>query len=84
VLYKKHSKIHKLLYFWNIAGVIFLSIIACIAILSAPLPLQQFAFEQPNIALLKFPYVFLPAFIVPLVFTSHFLMLKKRKNNSDF
>ncbi|WP_300021982.1 hypothetical protein [uncultured Maribacter sp.] len=62
---------------WNIIGILFLSSIVIIAILSAPLPIQQFAFEQPNIALLEFPYSMLPTCIVPIVFISHIMLLKK-------
>ncbi|MEM9987092.1 MAG: hypothetical protein AAF804_18515, partial [Bacteroidota bacterium] len=47
-----------------------------IAILSAPLPFQQLAFEQPNVAVLRFPYVLLPGVVVPLVLLSHLLSLK--------
>ncbi len=79
---KKPFHSNKILYFWNIIGIIFLSIIVLIAILSAPLPFQLFAFKQPNIALTKFPFVFLPAFIVPLIYTSHFLTLRRLKNTS--
>ena len=62
---------------WNWAGIVFLSIIVVLAILSAPLPIQQLAFEQPNVAVLKFPFIYLPAFIVPLVYLSHFLALRE-------
>ncbi|MCP9770353.1 hypothetical protein EGI22_20800 [Lacihabitans sp. LS3-19] len=65
----------KLMLFGNVLGLIFLSTIVLIAILSAPLPIQQLAFEQPNIALLKFPFVFLPAIVVPLVYLSHFISI---------
>jgi hypothetical protein len=41
------------------------------ALLSVPGPLQRFAFEQPNIAVLYFPFVWLPSCIVPLVLLSH-------------
>lgn len=61
---------------WNILGLFFLLFIVAIAILSSPLPLQKFAFDQPNIAVLHFPYVYLPAFVVPLVFLSHILTLR--------
>jgi hypothetical protein len=47
------------------------------AILSAPLPIQQLAFEQPNIAVMYFPFVYLPGFIVPIVLFSHLVSLKK-------
>lgn len=62
---------------WNIFGIIMLAIIVTIAILSAPTPFQQLAFEQPNRAVTQFPYTFLPAVVVPLVFLSHLLTLKR-------
>jgi hypothetical protein len=80
VMYMLYSK-RKLpaLFFtvWNIAGLLFLTFIVAIAILSAPLPVQQFAFEQPNVAVAKFPFAYLPAYIVPVVFLSHLLLLRK-------
>ena len=66
-----------LLRYWNIFGIVMLAIIVTIAILSAPTPLQQLAFEQPNRAVTQFPYTFLPAVVVPLVFLSHLLTLKR-------
>ena len=63
---------------WNIIGTVFLFIIVSFAILSSPLPIQQFAFDQPNIAVLEFPYIFLPTCIVPIVLMSHLLLIKKR------
>ncbi len=62
---------------WNIAGLVFLAIIVSIAVLSAPLPLQRLAFDQPNVALLSFPYTWLPAVVVPAVLLAHLLCLKK-------
>lgn len=67
----------KWLRLWNRLGLMFLTFIVLIALLSAPLPFQQLAFDQPNIAVQKFPYLFLPAFIVPIVYASHFLALQK-------
>lgn len=64
---------------WNIMGLVLLMVIVSIAILSAPLPIQQLAFEQPNIAVLEFPIVFLPAYIVPAVFVSHILLIRQVK-----
>ncbi len=66
-----------LLRYWNIFGIVMLAIIVTVAILSAPTPLQQLAFEQPNRAVTQFPYTFLPAVVVPLVFISHLLTLKR-------
>lgn len=62
---------------WNSIGLVFLLVIVSFAILSSPLPIQQLAFDQPNIAVLEFPYCFLPTCVVPIVLTSHVLMLLK-------
>ncbi|KAF2517054.1 hypothetical protein [Flavobacterium foetidum] len=75
----RFSKIFILI--WNIVGLIFLTTIVTIAILSSPLPLQQLAFDQPNIAVLQFPFIYLPACIVPIVFVSHLLMIKTYRHN---
>ncbi len=62
---------------WNVIGIIMLTIIVVTAILSAPFPFQQFAFDQPNIALLRFPFIYLPAYIVPMVYLAHVMTLNK-------
>ena len=64
---------------WNILGILFLLMIVSTAILSAPSPIQMFSFENPNLALITFPYTLLPAVIVPIVLLSHLLCLKKLK-----
>lgn len=64
---------------WNILGLVFLTTIVVIAILSSPLPLQQLAFNQPNIAILQFPFTYLPAYIVPIVFLSHILAMQHKQ-----
>lgn len=75
-LYTGKSLNRRLFRIWNIAGIIFLAIIVTIAVLSAPSPLQQFAYHQPNVAILQFPYTLLPGMVVPLVLLSHLLCLK--------
>ena len=67
----------KLLQLWNVFGLIMLGIIVTLAILSAPLPLQQLAFDQPNTAVLRFPFTLLPGIVVLLVFVAHLLELKR-------
>jgi hypothetical protein len=67
----------KTLLIWNILGLLFLMNIVVIAILSAPLPIQQLSFEQPNIAVLSFPYILLPSFIVPFVILTHIISIKQ-------
>jgi len=63
---------------WNFICLGLLFNIVYRAVLSAPTPFQQFAFDQPNIAILHFPYVWLPACIVPLVLFSHISVIRQQ------
>jgi hypothetical protein len=67
----------KLLLGWNIICLGLLVNIVINAVLSAPFPFQQFAFDQPNIAVLYFPFNWLPGLVVPLVLLSHLVCIKK-------
>ena len=62
---------------WNFVCLAFLANVVTYAILSAPLPTQQFAFDQPNIAILYFPFSWLPTFIVPIVLFGHLTSIKQ-------
>jgi hypothetical protein len=62
---------------WNVACLILLANIVVIALLSAPFPFQKFGFGQPAIALLYFPFVWLPCFIVPVALFSHLAALRQ-------
>lgn len=66
-----------ILWIWNIVGVLLLLQIIVSAVLSTPFPMQQLAFEQPNIAILHFPFVWLPTFVAPLVLFTHFISIRK-------
>ncbi len=57
--------------FWNIISLCLVLFILINGILSAELPFQQFAFDQPNRAIAFFPYILLPATVVPLVVYTH-------------
>jgi len=79
-LKKRISKIK--LIAWNVIGVFFICFILVNAILSSELPFQQFAFDQPNRALNFFPFILLPAVIVPIVIWTHitdFIKLSRDK-----
>lgn len=52
---------------WNLLCLGLLFNIVVHAVLAAPTPIQQFGFEQPNLAILNFPVSWLPTFIVPVV-----------------
>ena len=62
---------------WNILCLVLLFNIVIHAILALPTPLQRLAFDQPNIAILYLPYVWLASIIVPLVMFSHFATIRQ-------
>ncbi|REC61890.1 hypothetical protein DRF65_12740 [Chryseobacterium pennae] len=72
------SKISRnLILYWHIIGLALLLNIVIIALLSAPSPLQRIAFDQPNIAILHFPFSWLPTFIVPVVLFGHLVSIRQ-------
>lgn len=62
---------------WNLICLGLLFNIVAPAILSAPTPFQQYAFDQPNIAVFHFPFHLLPGFIVPIVLFSHLVAIRR-------
>jgi hypothetical protein len=62
---------------WNFICLALLVNIVVNAIFSAPSPIQKFAFEQPNIAVLNFPFSWLPTFIVPVVLFGHLTSIRQ-------
>jgi hypothetical protein len=62
---------------WNIACLLLLLNVLTIAILSLPAPFQMLAFDQPNIAVSYFPFVWLPGIIVPIVLFSHIVAIRR-------
>lgn len=62
---------------YNLLGLGLLINIVTIAILSAPFPFQSMSFDQPNRAVLFFPYIWLPTIVVPIVLFSHLAVLWK-------
>lgn len=76
-VFVKKSMSYKIFFGWNIICLLLLSNIVVNAILASPVPFQQFAFEQPNIAILYFPYNLLPSVVVPLVLFSHLVTIRR-------
>lgn len=62
---------------WNSISLLLLINIVVHAVLSVELPFQQFGFDQPNEAILHFPFVWLPAIVVPLVILAHLTAMKQ-------
>ena len=81
--FKKQLLNKKIILAWNIICLLLVLNITINAVLSLPTPFQRFAFEQPNIAVLYFPFNWLPAFVVPVVIFSHLAAIRQltRKNS---
>jgi hypothetical protein len=62
---------------WNFICLGLLLNIVVNAILATPSPFQKFAFDQPNIAILYFPGIWLPTFIVPIVLLGHLASIRQ-------
>lgn len=62
---------------WNFICLALVLNIVIIAIFAVPTPFQQWGFEQPNIAVMYFPIIWLPCCIVPLVIFSHLEVIRR-------
>ena len=62
---------------WNVVCLGLLIAIVVNAILSVPSPLQTQGFDQPNIAILHFPFIWLANYIVPVVIFAHLVSIKR-------
>ncbi|MEQ1553058.1 MAG: hypothetical protein ABL929_02700 [Ferruginibacter sp.] len=79
----RKSLSRNILLLWNFICLALLFNIAFNAILSLPSAFQQFAFDQPNIAILHFPFVLLPSVLVPLVLFSHLASIRQLLYNKN-
>ncbi|MBC6998931.1 hypothetical protein [Cytophaga sp. FL35] len=68
---------------WNLICLGLLINVLTIAVLSALTPIQQLAFDQPNIGVTYFPFVWLPAVIVPIVLYSHLVSIRILLNSRN-
>jgi hypothetical protein len=62
---------------WNCAGLALLANIVTIAIVSTPTPLRVFMAEPANTFVTHWPWVWLPAFLVPAALLGHLLAFRK-------
>ena len=65
-----------LLLIWNIACLLLLANVVITAALGIPSPIQQHSFDQPNVAVLHFPFNLLPTVVVPLVLFAHLIAFR--------
>lgn len=74
----RNNKLNRpLLIIWHIGALLLLINIVAIAIMALPTPVQQIAFDQPNRAVMFFPFIWLPSIVVPIVFFSHLAALRQ-------
>lgn len=73
----------RILIAFNLIGLVLLANIVTTAVLSLPTPMQLLAFDQPNRAVLYFPYVWLPTVVVPIVLFSHLAALWQLLSKGD-
>ncbi len=62
---------------WNVACLALLVNVVTHAVLAAPTDFQQIAFDQPNVGVIYFPFVWLPCMVVPLVLFAHLVSLRR-------
>jgi hypothetical protein len=87
----KNKLSDRILIAWNCACLALLLFVVANAVLALPGRFEQLGFEQPNIALGYFPFILLPACVVPLAMFSNFAALRqlikrnyfKSENNTE-
>ncbi len=84
ILYFRKQVGNTVMIIWNISCLCLVLFILFSGILSAELPFQQFGFEQPNKAINYFPFVLLPAVVVPLVIYTHLIALIKLSGKNTY
>lgn len=76
-VYRTAKEHKKLLLWWNVLCLLLLLNVVITAIFAVPSPLQKIAFDQPNVAVLYFPFNLLPTLIVPTVLFGHLVAIRR-------
>jgi uncharacterized membrane protein len=77
ILLRKKSYATKLAIAFNVIGILLLLNILVIAVLSMPTPLRYFMNEPSNSIVAQFPFILLPAILVPVAYTLHIFSLRQ-------
>lgn len=67
----------RMMIIWNFICLGLLFNIVMHAIFAVPTNFQKLAFDQPNIGVLYFPFIWLPCCVVPLVLLAHLVSIRK-------
>ena len=70
------SKGRRIAWLWNVVGLLSLGNVVVRAVLSAPGPFQLIHAEVPDLAILTYPFTFVPGFMAPLALTLHVLAFR--------
>jgi len=62
---------------WNVVSLLFLLNVTTHAVLAMPYPYQIVALDQPNIGVFYFPFIWLPALLVPIAYFLHIVAIHK-------
>ncbi|MBV9217407.1 MAG: hypothetical protein JO053_14655 [Acidobacteria bacterium] len=75
IVFKFNFRSRTVLIAYNVVGLGLLINIVSIAALSLQSPIQKLNFEQPNVGVLYFPFIWLPTIVVPIVLFAHLVSL---------
>ena len=79
--YEKKQLPRAFMLVWNFICLALVLNVVIHGLLSAPSRFQQLAFDQPNVAIMYFPFAWLPACIVPIVIFSHLVCIRQLLNS---
>lgn len=82
--YHRKSISPRMVLAWNMVALCILLNVVIHGVLSVPTPFQQISFEQPLVALLYFPFNWLPAFIVPVALLTHLVSIRQLTRRQAF
>ncbi|MCC6599184.1 MAG: hypothetical protein IT223_00755 [Crocinitomicaceae bacterium] len=74
---RKEKLSRKFILTWNCIALLIVIQAAVTGIGALPSPIQMWDFQQPNYAEMHFPFVWLPAFILPLLIFSHLVCIRR-------
>lgn len=66
-----------ILIMWNFLGIVLVSIVVIVAVLSTPYPFSLFHEPVSNTMIAYFPFILMPGFVIPFSFALHSYSLKK-------